>query len=56
MQSAVLMISEFFIEMEVGDSSAKLGPLPAWPVAIDRFFFVGEVFLLGFLVVVLRRL
>jgi hypothetical protein len=42
--------------MEVGDSRAKLGPVPAWPVTIDRFFFVGDVFLLGFLVVVLRRL
>jgi hypothetical protein len=53
------MMSEFFIEMEVGDSRAKLGPLPAWPVLIDRFFLVGDDFLLDlpdFLVVVLRRL
>jgi hypothetical protein len=53
------MMREFFIEMEVGDSRAKLGPVLAWPVWIDRFFFVGDDFLLDFadfLVVVLRRL
>lgn len=60
MQSAVLMMSEFFIEMEVGDSRAKLGPFPAWLVLIDRFFLFGDYFLLDFpdflAVVVLRRL
>ena len=53
-------MSEFFIDMEVGDSRAKLGPVLAWPVWIDRFFFVGDDFLLDFadflVAVVLSRL
>ena len=60
MQSAVLMMSEFFIEIDVGDSRAKFGPLPAWLVLIDRLFLFGDCFLLDFpdflAVVVLRRL